>query len=218
MKDIINNLKNSDTLKIQLTIAINFISSKDIDEECKAHSNNDNIDIMIYDKADEVTEEIFELLLNRYQIGLETSMKASDFIFDYVNQLKYKCHKINLERDRSYLDSPNLMKNKKATINPINDDDKYFQYAATVALNHKEIRKSSQRTSKINPFINKHNWKGINYLLGKDDWNKLEKNNPTIPHNVLYIKKMNLYPDYISKHNSNHEKQIFLLMIPNGEG
>ena len=54
-------------------------------------------------------------------------MKASDFIFDYVNQLKYKCHKINLERDRSYLDSPNLMKNKKATINPINDDDKYFQ-------------------------------------------------------------------------------------------
>ena len=85
LKDIINNLKNSDTLKIQLTIAINFISSKDIDEEGKTHSNNDNIDIMIYDKADEVTEEIFELLLNRYQIGLETSMKASDFIFDYVN-------------------------------------------------------------------------------------------------------------------------------------
>ena len=85
LKDIINNLKNSDTLKIQLTIAINFISSKDIDEEGKTHSNNDNIDIMICDKADEVTEEIFELLLNRYQIGLETSMKASDFIFDYVN-------------------------------------------------------------------------------------------------------------------------------------
>ena len=32
-------------------------------------------------------------------------------------------------------------KNKKVTINPINDDDdKFFQYTTTVALNHKLIR------------------------------------------------------------------------------
>ena len=31
------------------------------------------------------------------------------------------------------------MKNKKATINPINDDAKLFQYAAPGALNHEEI-------------------------------------------------------------------------------
>ena len=40
---IINNLKKSDTWKIQLTIAINFISSKDIDEERVMHSTSDNI-------------------------------------------------------------------------------------------------------------------------------------------------------------------------------
>ena len=28
---------------------------------------------------------------------------------------------------------------------------------------------------------------------------------------------MNIYPDYISKHNSNHGKKVILLMIPNGE-
>ena len=28
---------------------------------------------------------------------------------------------------------------------------------------------------------------------------------------------MNIYPAYISEHNLNHENQIFLLMIPNGE-
>ena len=33
-KDIINNLKKSDTWKIQLTIAINFIASKDTVEKC----------------------------------------------------------------------------------------------------------------------------------------------------------------------------------------
>ena len=37
LKGIINNLKKSDTWKIQLTIANNFISSKDDnDEECHA--------------------------------------------------------------------------------------------------------------------------------------------------------------------------------------
>ena len=32
LKDIINNLKKSNTWKIQLTVAINLISSKDTDE------------------------------------------------------------------------------------------------------------------------------------------------------------------------------------------
>ena len=54
LKDIINNLKKSDTWKIQLTIANNFISSLDNDEECVMHSKSDYIDIMINDEADEV--------------------------------------------------------------------------------------------------------------------------------------------------------------------
>ena len=37
----------SDTWKIQLTIAINFISSKDVDEKHLMHSKNDNIGFMI---------------------------------------------------------------------------------------------------------------------------------------------------------------------------
>ena len=69
-----NNLKKSDTRKIQLTVAINFISSKDNDEEHVIHSKSDNIEILINDKSDEVIEKLFESFLNRYQIGLETSM------------------------------------------------------------------------------------------------------------------------------------------------
>ena len=53
-------------------------------------------------------------------------MKGSDFIFDCVKLLQYGSH----------IDSPDWIKIKKATINPINkEDDKCFQYAATVALN-----------------------------------------------------------------------------------
>ena len=32
------------------------------------------------------------------------------------------------------------------------------------------------------------------------------------------LKKKNIYPACISKHNSNHEKLAIVLMIPNGEG
>ena len=59
-----------------------------------------------------------------------------------------------------------LDKNKKAAINSANkNDNKYFQYAATVGLNNKEIKKDLKRISKINPFISKYNWEGINYPL-----------------------------------------------------
>ena len=58
MKDITNNLQKSDTWKIQLTVAIDFISSKDIGEERVIHSKSDKIEIMSHDKADEVIEEL----------------------------------------------------------------------------------------------------------------------------------------------------------------
>ena len=57
------------------------------------------------DKADEIIEELFDSLKNRYQNNFE-SMKGSDFVFDYVQLLYYKCHKINLNCDGSYIDSP----------------------------------------------------------------------------------------------------------------
>ena len=47
LKDIINNLKKSGTWKIQVTIAINFISSRNNDEESVMHSKSDDIGIMI---------------------------------------------------------------------------------------------------------------------------------------------------------------------------
>ena len=68
LKDVINDPKKSDTWKIQLTIAINFIFSKDTEEEQVMHSKSYNIEIMNNDKVDKVMEELFQSLLSRYQI------------------------------------------------------------------------------------------------------------------------------------------------------
>ena len=144
-------------------------------------------------------------------------MRGSDFIFDSVQLLYYKCHRVNFILGGSYIDSPDWIKKKKATINLKNTDDKCFQYAATVALNYEEIESHPERVSNIKPFINKYNWKGINYPSKIDDWKSFGKNNPAIALNILYIKEKEICPAYISEINSNFEKQIILLMIPNEE-
>ena len=110
-----------------------------------------------------------------------------------------------------------LIKNKKATINPKNEENKCFQYAAAVALSYDEIKCNTERVSNIKPFINKYNWEGINYPSKIDAWKTFEKNNLTIALNVLHIKEKEIFPGYISKHNSTREKQIILLMNPNEE-
>ena len=69
------------------------------------HLKSDIIEIMNHDKVDEVIKELFESLINIYQIGLVKTMKSSDFIYNCVNLFHYKCQKINLKRGESYIDS-----------------------------------------------------------------------------------------------------------------
>ena len=88
---------------------------------------------MINDKADKVLKEHFHWFLSRYQIGLETSRKGSDFVFDCVH-LYCKCHKINLSQGGPYMDISSWVKNKKATVNPINKNDKCFTASALQQL------------------------------------------------------------------------------------
>ena len=64
-------------------------------------------------------------------------MRGSEFVFDSVDLLHYNLQKISLNRKGSpYIDSPKWLKNKKATINPKNNDNNCFQYVLTAALNY----------------------------------------------------------------------------------
>ena len=52
-----------------------------------------------------------------------------------------------------------------------------------------KMGKHSERIIKIKSFMNKDNWKGIDFPSEKDDWKKNETNNLKIALNVLYVKK-----------------------------
>ena len=81
----------------------------------------------------------------------------------------YDLNKISLSRGGSYINSPEWLRNKKATMNPKNSDDKFFQYALPVALNYEQIKKDPQRISKIKPFIGQYNWKEIDFPSHRKD-------------------------------------------------
>ena len=77
------------------------------------HVTRNNIKFTLYSDVNKVIDELFESLRWRYQGNLETSMRESDFIFDSVQLMHYKCRKVNFRHGGSYIDSPGLMKKQQ---------------------------------------------------------------------------------------------------------
>ena len=219
LRELINDHKNKGEWKIQLTAQINFISLRPGSDETRVmHTRSANEEFMNGSDTDEIINELFRSILQRYPENLQEKMKGFDFAFDGVNYLYYDLNKISISKGGSYIDSPEWLKNKKSTINPKNNDYKCFQYAITLALNLDKIKNHPERISKIKPFIEEYNWEDIDFPSTSKDWKKFELNNE-VALNILYVphntKKIEIA--YKSKHNLTREKEIILLMISNGE-
>ena len=72
----------------------------------------------------------------------------SAFYMILLNHLIIDVHEISLNCGGSYIDSPKWIKNKNTTLNPKNKNVLCFQYAATIALNHKKTWKKSAKNNK----------------------------------------------------------------------
>ena len=62
------------------------------------HAKSDNVEIILGSKANDIIEELLKSFLQRYQKGLEESMRGSEFVLDSVDALYYDLNKINLSR------------------------------------------------------------------------------------------------------------------------
>ena len=76
-------------------------------------------------------------------------------------------------------------------------------------------KKDPQMMSTIKSFSDNNNCEPMNYpsekMIGKNWRNILEQL-------LLMFHMLKIYSAYVSKRNSDYEKQVILLMIPNGEG
>ena len=80
------------------------------------HTKIDNVEIMIDSETNDITDEIFESRLQRYQEGLEKSMWGGELVFNKVDLLHYHIQNISgsyVDRGWSYVDSPRWLKIKK---------------------------------------------------------------------------------------------------------
>ena len=137
---------------------LSFSSSKGTGETRNINILSDNEKNMGGYEIDDIINNLFISLKNNYQTEEQIMREGSDFNFETANRLDYKLHKIKLKRGESYVKSPEWIRNKRATINPKNEDDNnYFQYALTVALNHQNTENHPERISNIKPFINEYN-------------------------------------------------------------
>ena len=104
---------------------------------------------------------------------------------------------------------------KKAVINPKNEDEECFRYAVIEALHNEEIGKDPQRVSKLKPFAERYNWRGLEFPVAFKEIGKFEKNNSAV--NVLFVSEKRVFIARRAELNSKRSKQVTLLMITDGE-
>ena len=201
LEDLINEKKNQDERKLQLTARISFVSlNPDSDETRLMHARSNSAEFMNGSETEEIIESLYRSLLQNYNDNLQEKTRGSDFVFNGINYFFYDFNRVSISKGESYVESPKWLKDKKSTI-------------------LKKINKGPQRISKIKPFIENYNWNDINFPANKKDWNRFEVNNKNVALNILYVsfntKKIEIA--YKSKYNLVRDNQIILLMISNGE-
>ena len=98
LRKLMNDKRKKGEWKIQLIMKVNFISSQNFIDTRDMHSKSDNVEIIMGNDTNEILKNLFNSLLQRYQKGLEESIRGSDFVFDYTESLNNIFHKIDLKR------------------------------------------------------------------------------------------------------------------------
>ena len=132
----------------------------------------------------DIIRDIFESFLYNYQKELK-NIKDSDFVFESVDLLDYKLHRVRLKRGGSYIKSPKWLENKKAVINPKKEnDDEYLRWSIICALNYNEIMKKD-----FENIFEKIKHEDKDFSSHKRDWENFEDKNKSIALNILFSSK-----------------------------
>ena len=186
----------------------NFISSRDTGETHIYYVWSDNVSIIQGEDTNAIIRENVKSFLHNYQQELKI-IKGSDFVFESVDLLDYKLHRVRLKRGGSYIKSPKWLLHKGATINPKNDDE-CLQWSIISALNYNEITKKE-----FENIFKKIKHEDKDFSSHKIDWENFEKNNESIAINVLFSSKDSeeITLLYKSEYSLERENKALLLRI-----
>ena len=160
----------------------------------------------------EIIEEMFTHMKTQVK---NPTLANNRFVFDQVLFKDINFHKLNLTRSSSYLPLPDWISNKKAVINPKNEEDKEcFNWAILAALRHENIDSHLERILKLRRFEGDYIWRGLELPLPLSKIGVFEQNN-NVSVNVLAIGggKEKLYILRKAKFNNQRRTTNLLLTV-----
>ena len=120
---------------------VNSSSSKDTGETRTTYVWCNSKIIMWGSGTDYIIRELFKSFLHNYQEELKI-IKGSKFIFESVELIDYKLHRVHLKRGGSYVKSPEWLLHKGASVNSKNkNDDECLRWSTISSLNYNKIMK-----------------------------------------------------------------------------
>ena len=110
--ELINNKKNNDEQKIQLTMAVNFMYTIDINKPGTFYVKSDDVEIAQGSNTNNIIAMLFNSLLHSYYREEQILRDGSSYSFDCVDLLTIQFHDIDLNRGSSYIPSPKWISDK----------------------------------------------------------------------------------------------------------
>ena len=186
-----NDIKEKELKKILKfrRVDTNFSSHQRDWESFEQENNSIALDVLFVSHNSEKIKFAYKSIYNKHKNQVTLLM-----INDETNNYYYYALK-NL----SELNSLGWLQSKKEAIinnntdnnnnnsNNNNNDNNNFQNALDDALNYQTIESHPERISKLKPYINKYNWKGIEFPARSKEWQNFEQNNKTIALNILHV-------------------------------
>ena len=169
-------------LKTGETIEIDADFHSEIEKNLAETDENKLLDKMI--------ARIAEVLANFQQSG-------SNWVFQQIIRLEIHFANWQPLGGSTFIPLPAKIKNKKAVINPKNEDNQCFKWCVVRALN--PVKKNSERiTKELIEQAKSLNWSGLKFPVDLKQIKTFENNNPSISINVFGYEE-EVYPLKISK-------------------
>ena len=198
---LILTLKKARSAKVQATTWIRF---KQEDELVELAFNSRMMNVHNLSEINEIANEMIAHMKEQIE---NPALLNSRFVFDEVLFMDIDFHQLNLTRGSSYIPLPQWLANKKAIINPHNEDQECFKWAVIVASRWEEIDSHPERISKLKRFEVDYDWSGIKFPVPIKNIRGFKVKN-RISINLLATESKEIY---ICRNGGNYDRSINLL-------
>ena len=159
----------------------------------------------------EINEIANEMIAHMREQIENPALLNSRFVFDEVLFMDIDFHELNLTRGSSFVPLPEWLANKKAIINPRNENQECFKWAVIAASHWEQIDSHPERKSKLKRFEKDFDWSGIKFPVSVKDIKGFDtKNKMSI--NLLATEGKEIY---ICRKGGYYERVINLMIIDN---